>query len=95
MITHIVFFKLKDKGNIERTREVLSAMEGKIPVLRHLEVGVDVLKTDRSYDLALLAKFDSLEDLQIYQDHPVHQEVIKYIGTVKESVLAVDYETDK
>lgn len=94
MITHIVFFKLLDKGNIEKTRQVLSDMEGKISVLRHFEVGVDVLKSERSYDLALLAKFDSLEDLQIYQDHPVHQEVIKYIGTVKESVFAVDYESN-
>ena len=28
------------------------AMEGKIPELKGLEVGVDVLHTERSYDLA-------------------------------------------
>ena len=45
MITHIVFFKLKDRSeeNIQRTREVLASMEGKIPQLRSLEVGVDIV----------------------------------------------------
>lgn len=95
MITHIVFFKLKDRSeeNIQRTREVLASMEGKIPQLRSLEVGVDVVRSERSYDLALVAKFDSMEDLQIYNDHPVHQEVIRYIAEVKDVSVAVDYES--
>jgi hypothetical protein len=97
MITHIVFFKLKDRSeeNVAKTRDVLAAMEGKIPVLRHFEVGTDVLHSERSYDLALVAKFDSLDDLQVYQVHPVHQEVITYINSVKDTVIAVDYEMDK
>lgn len=95
MITHIVFFKLKDRSeeNIKKTRGVLAAMEGKIPQLRSLEVGVDIVRSERSYDLALVAKFDSLEDLQLYNDHPVHQEVIEYIAKVKDVSLAVDYES--
>jgi len=95
MITHIVFFKLKDRSpeNIQRTRDVLAAMDGKIPQLRSLEVGIDVMRSERSYDLALVAKFDSLEDLRAYNDHPVHQEVLKYIATVKDISLAVDYES--
>jgi hypothetical protein len=95
MITHIVFFKLKDRSpeNIRRTREVLAGMEGKIPQLRSLEVGIDVMRSERSYDLALVARFDSLEDLRAYNDHPVHQEVLQYIATVKDISLAVDYES--
>lgn len=95
MITHIVFFKLRDRSeeNIRKTRDVLASMEGKIPQLRSLEVGIDVVRSERSYDLALVAKFDSLEDLKLYNDHPVHQEVLKYIATVKDVSLAVDYES--
>ena len=95
MITHIVFFKLKDgsKESVEKAREVLLGMQGKIDLLRHLEVGMDVLRSERSYDLALVTKFDSLEDLQAYQVHPVHVEVAKYLGTVRESSIAVDYES--
>ena len=96
MITHIVLFKLKDPSpeNLEKTREVLASLSGKIPQLRQLEVGVDLLRTDRSYDLALVARFDSLEDLNAYQVHHEHQQVIKYMLSVRESAVAVDYESD-
>ncbi len=94
MITHVVLFKLKDrsKESIEKARAALASLDGKIPQLRHLEVGADVLHTERSYDLALVAKFDNLADLNAYQIHPLHQEVVKYILSVRESIVAVDYE---
>lgn len=95
MITHIVFFKLKDRSreNVEKAKQVLLSLEGKIPVLRHIEVGVDVLHSERSYDLALVTKFDSLEDLQAYQVHPEHVKVGEYIATVREAAASVDYES--
>ncbi|GAB2724146.1 Dabb family protein [Paenibacillus thermoaerophilus] len=95
MITHIVLFKLKspDPETLAKTRDVLLGMKGRIPQLRHLEVGVDVLRSERSYDIGLYTKFDSLEDLQAYQVHPVHQEVIQYMASVRESSVAVDYES--
>ena len=94
MITHIVLFKLLDRSpeSIEKARAVLASLDGKIPQLRHLEVGADVLRTDRSYDLALVAKFDTLEDLNAYQIHPLHQQVVKYMLSVRQSAVAVDYE---
>lgn len=57
MITHIVFFKFKDSDSIPIVKEKLMALEGKVPQLRHLEVGVDVIRSERSFDLALVAKF--------------------------------------
>lgn len=93
LITHIVFFKFKDSANISITKDKLLALNGKVPQLRHLEVGVDVIRSERSYDLALVSKFDNLDDLQAYQVHPDHQEVLKFINGVKESVVAVDYES--
>ena len=94
MITHIVLFKLKDRSpeNIEKARAVLASLSGKIPQLRHLEVGADVLRTDRSYDLALVARFDNLDDLNAYQIHHEHQQVVKYMLSVRGSAVAVDYE---
>lgn len=94
MIKHIVFFKLKEPtvDNIERTVQVLRDMQGKIPQLRSLEVGSDIIRSERSYDLALISEVETLEDLQAYQVHPVHQEVIRYINTVKDHSISVDYE---
>lgn len=93
MITHVVFFKFKDLADMAKARDALLGLQGKIPQLRHLEVGVDVVRSQRSYDLALLAKFDSLDDLQAYQIHPDHQKVANYISEIRESVVAVDYES--
>ena len=92
MITHIVLFKLIDRRNAEKARDVLLGMKGRIPQLRHLEAGSDVLHSERSYDLALVTKFDSMEDLRAYQAHPVHVEVLKYMTSVRESSVTVDYE---
>jgi hypothetical protein len=94
MITHIVLFRLKDPAKIAEARGVLLGMEGKIAELRHLEAGTDVIRSERSYDLALVTKFDSLADLQAYQVHPHHAGiVVPYMKENCSSVVAVDYES--
>ena len=95
MIAHIVLFKLKENPpeGIEKAKQLLLSMDGKIEMLRHLEVGVDVIRSERSADIALYTKFDSLEDLQAYQVHPYHaNEVAAYMRSVCSSVTAADYE---
>lgn len=95
MITHIVLFKLTDPTaeNIAATQHKLLSMDGKIDLLRHLEVGTDIIRSERSYDIALTTRFDSLEDLQAYQIHPYHSgEVIPHMKSVCSSIVAVDYE---
>lgn len=94
MIKHIVLFKLKDASpeNIEVTANILRGLEGKVEQLRSIEVGVDVIKSQRSYDIALITTFDSLEDLEGYQVHPEHKKVIEHMNVVRESSVAVDFE---
>ncbi len=95
MITHIALFKLvhANAETVDAARKALAGLDGKIPQLRHLEVGVNLVHSYRSYDLSLLAKFDSLEDLQGYQSHPAYVEVVKYLQGLRQSVVTVDYET--
>jgi hypothetical protein len=95
LITHIVFYKLKERSPeiVNKTKEVLLNMEGKIAELKHIEVGIDVIHSARSYDLALVTKFNALADLDAYQVHPLHKEVIQYINSVREASVSVDYET--
>lgn len=95
MITHIVLFKLADPSaeNLATTQAKLLSMQGKIAQLRHLEAGIDVVRSERSYDIALVTRFDSLSDLQEYQIHPYHAgEVIPHMKAVCSSIVAVDYE---
>lgn len=95
MFTHVVFFKLKDKSkeNIEKAKSILMRTEGKVPTLKTIKVGVDVVRSARSYDLALITTFDSLEDMDAYQVHPVHvDEVLAHLRPMLESSAAVDFE---
>ncbi|HEX2945162.1 MAG TPA: Dabb family protein [Clostridia bacterium] len=52
-----------------------------------------VLHSERSYDLALITKFDSLDDFKAYKENPIHVEVSKYIHSVWKESASVDYET--
>ncbi len=62
MFYHVVLFKLKDSSeeNLDKAKELLQSMEGKIPQLKGLTVGKDVLNSVRSYDICLITTFDSL-----------------------------------
>ncbi len=95
MLTHVVFFKLNERTteNAEKLREVLLSMSGKVPQIKYMEAGVNVIPSERAYDVVLYQRFDSLHDLQEYQAHPNHQEVLKYILAVTASRVSVDYES--
>lgn len=95
MIAHIVLFKLKEptENNIADVKNMLLSMNGKLPMLRHLEAGADVIRSERSYDVALYTKFDSLADLQAYQVHPYHADtVVPLMKASCSSIVAADYE---
>lgn len=95
MIAHIVLFKLKDptESNIAAVKEMLLSMNGKLPMLRHLEAGADVIRSERSYDVALYTKFDNLADLQAYQIHPYHADtVVPLMKASCSAIVAADYE---
>lgn len=95
MIVHIVLFKLNNPTaeNSEAVKNMLLSMNGKLPLLRHLEVGVDIIRSERSYDVALYTKFDNLADLQAYQIHPYHAgTVVPFMKANCASIVAADYE---
>ncbi|WP_046215624.1 Dabb family protein [Paenibacillus wulumuqiensis] len=94
MIKHIVLFKFKEASPavIDTVVSGLRNLEGKVESLRSIEVGIDLVRSERSYDVALVTTFDDMDGLQAYQVHPEHVKVSDYIGTVKESTIAVDYE---
>ncbi|MEW9698809.1 Dabb family protein [Paenibacillus sp. SI8] len=94
MLTHVVLFKLRDRSpeSVQATKQVLANMEGKIPVLKHIEVGTDILHQERSYDIALITKFESVEDLKVYNTHPLHEEVLIYMKSVLDGTsVCVDF----
>ncbi|MCG8632445.1 MAG: Dabb family protein [Desulfobacterales bacterium] len=100
MINHIVMWRFKDtargKTKTENMAEFAAMLEnlvGIIPQIRHLEVGTNVIDSDTASDVVLNSRFDSLEDLDLYNTHPEHQKVIALAKEVVAERRAVDYET--
>ncbi len=96
MITHVVLMKFKSENkedNVARARDLLYSMVGKVDALRHLEVGDNCVASERALDLALVTRFDDIEGLREYAEHPVHVEVKKFLTGVLEGSYLVDYES--
>lgn len=95
MIKHVVFCNFKPEATDQQRQEIvedLKALPGKIDVIRDLEVGLGVIKSDRSWDFALVSSFDSLADLDTYSDHPAHTPLKKKLGSLAKELGAVDFE---
>lgn len=100
MIKHIVFFGLAEnaegKSKAENAQKIKSDLENLIhliPGLQRIEVGInhpDAPSTN--HDIVLYSEFENFEALDDYQEHPEHKKVAAFIGKVKTSRAAVDYE---
>jgi hypothetical protein len=69
-------FRLEDAEDAGHVKRMLMAMEGRIPQLRYIEVGIDEAPDIRSAHVVLIARFDSPEALAAYSMHPHHLEVL-------------------
>lgn len=99
MIKHLVFWKLKpsalgrdSRENALEIKSKLESLNGRIPSLLHLEVGLDVLHGPASADVALYSEFADLGALDAYQVHPEHEAVKAFIQEVTSQRMVVDYE---
>ena len=91
MIRHTVCFKLKKGESAEKAAEILNSMKGKVPEIKDIFVGVDFLKSERSYDVILQVTVENEHALERYQHDPYHCSVVKeYMHKVRESSVAVD-----
>jgi hypothetical protein len=84
--------KLTDRADAAEARQRLESLVGQVPQLRTLEVDLDVLGTDSSYDLCLVTTHDSLEDLDGYSDHPSHRAFKEWVGPRLAGRVVVDSE---
>ncbi len=94
MLKHIVLFKFKDENkqeNLLKAKELLEALVDSIPSLKSMEVGLNFSKESRAMDLSIIAIFDTIEDLEIYSNHPKHLEVVKFIKSVVLESKVSDY----
>lgn len=100
MIKHIVMWKLKEqahgktkKENMASIKKMLEDLNGKIPGMIKLEVGMDFSSTDHSADIVLYSEFKDRKFLDDYQTHPLHEAVKPYVLEARSERRIVDYES--
>lgn len=97
MIRHVVSWRLKGADEAAKAiaaaevRAMLETLPAVIPEIKSFQIGDNVAYKDKNFDLVLIADYDSLEDLEAYQVHPVHQQAVAFIGERVEARANVDF----
>lgn len=99
MITHHVFFWLKNPSSSEdrkKLMEGLSTLQA-IKTVKKLSIGVPASTEDRtvidsSYQVSELMLFDNVEDQKSYQDDPIHKKFVENYSSLWEKVVVYDVE---
>lgn len=99
MIRHIVMWKFKESAegntkeeNIRIVSESLFSLVGVIDEIKKMEIGVDLMHTAASMDLALVTEFETLDTLHTYAVHPEHVKVADFVRKVTETRVVLDSE---
>lgn len=100
MLKHIVMWKIKDSHEgmdkneiMDRVKKDLEGLKNFIPEIKTMEIGRNSNELPTSFDIALYSEFESMEDLEIYKEHPEHVKVAQFIRQVTADAVVVDYET--
>lgn len=93
MIRHVIMWKFRagEEENMHKFLDGLKALDGVIPEIRRMEVGVNILEKN-NYDACLIADFDDFEALDRYKKDPRHVAVSTLCKFIREARGAVDFE---
>ena len=99
MIKHIVMFRLKESAmgrskneNLQELKILLESLQENIPVVKCLEVGINMGKSASASDIALYSEFDDIKALEDYRIHPEHVKIVEFIDKVCSERRVADYD---
>ncbi|CAN5278834.1 Dabb family protein [soil metagenome] len=98
MIRHLVLWRLKADdaaGKADAVQAIAGALEplvGVIDELISLKISPNVAYLDSNWDVALVADFASVGDLETYQVHPAHEAAGAVVRQHTAQRATVDFE---
>lgn len=99
MVKHIVIWTLHDNAeghskaeNAQQAKTLLESLNGKIPGLIHLEVGIDLIGDGNFGDVCLYSELEKPEDIATYASHSEHVKCIPFMKAIASSRSAMDYQ---
>jgi hypothetical protein len=93
MIDHVIMFKASELGpdGQEELFDKLATLE-EIPGVVAFALGKNFGDRSRGFDYCMRITFESRADLDAYQEHPHHLEIVAYNRAVTEEHICVDFE---
>lgn len=98
MVRYTVMWKFKptegktSKEIAEDVKDNYEALKGKIPGLIDIEVGVNRNDSATAFDAVMTADFESWKALADYKADSLRDNIIKYVETLAEQRVRVEYE---
>ena len=87
-------WKFKDEvteaDKLEMKRQ-LESLNGVVPSLINIEIGMDLVGKEASKDMVLYSEFASMDDLAAYANHPEHLKVVEFVKPLVSERAVVDY----
>jgi hypothetical protein len=94
VIDHMIAFKAP---NIDSDQEkALFAKLGElqhIPGVREFSLGRNFGARSRGFDICMRVTFETREDLDSYEEHPIHKDVVAYNRKITEEHICFDFES--
>jgi len=91
MYTHVVLFTLHNPDDAQVVADKIRSMRGRIPELKHIEVGIDDRPSSRSAQVCLITRFDDAAGLDVYATHPEHLAVLDFVRPRTQATIKADY----
>ena len=95
MIKHVVAFKLKNPKDAEALKAKLMELEDIVDFIRFWEVGINIGSSSKPYEVLAYSAFDSMDDLEIFRNHPKHIVIKNAISGYIETSGTTDFESDR
>lgn len=94
MIRHVVMFRWFPTFTPEIEQQWIAGLkrlEGNVPGLIRLTHGRDLVGAARSWDHVIVADFESIEDIAVYDTHPLHEAIKPLSLPNVAAIAAVDF----
>ncbi len=99
MLRHLVMWKIKENALGKTKTEICAQMQqelmslpAQIKEIKHMDVVCNSLECPQdNYDVMLDTQFETVSDLNLYQQHPAHIQVGSFIKQVVAMRACIDY----
>jgi antibiotic biosynthesis monooxygenase (ABM) superfamily enzyme len=96
-VRHLFLWSVTDGDRGQEVLDQLATLDAVVPGIQNWSIGANTFTSlpdsrARHFEYALTCDFDTLEELQAYQEHPAHQEIVERVFPLYGDWAVVDLE---